>query len=221
MYPEGASAYYNSSDPITAPASAVQPRVQHLSGGEKLFLAAAAALAIYGWWKSPAQIKLWLFLIFFGIPIPALLISNVSLALAAALLVVWLVVFVAGLVQVVRLTIWQQQANYQAALAQQQAEEAAVVQDGIRKVRYDHTLAQVTGEAVATAMMRKRPPESPTGAPQRPTEPKPTPPAPMGSTTPTLWIPTYQGPRKELQRRETSLDGVWMNDYRGVDPDDL
>jgi hypothetical protein len=194
---------------------------QHFAPGEKLLYGALAAVAIYGWWKSPSQIKLWLFLIFFGIPIPTLLATNWSPILAVTGLLLWLVVFFAGLVQVVRLTIWQQQANQQWALQQQAAEEAAAMQDGIRKVRYDHTLAQVTGEAVATALVRQRPPESPTGAPQRPTAPKPTPPAPMGSTTPTLWVPTYQGPRKELQRRETSLEGIWMNDYRGVDPDEL
>jgi len=107
----------------------------------------------------------------------------------------------------------------------QQAEDAhtAAVQADINKVRYDHAVVQATGQAVADALRDQRPPEGPTGPSQRPPAPTPpAPPSPMGSTSPTLWVPTFQGPkRRELQRRETSLEGIWMNDYRGVDPDDL
>lgn len=114
-----------------------------------------------------------------------------------------------------------QAARQQAAVQQQEEEYNAAVQAGVDKVRYDHAVARATGQAVAEALRNQRPPESPTGAPQRPTAPPPGPPAPMGSTSPTLWVPTYQGPSRELQRRETSLDGLWMNDHRRIDPDEL
>jgi hypothetical protein len=57
-------------------------------------------------------------------------------------------------------------------------------------------------------------PQAPTGPSQRPSGPPP----PMGSGTPTLWVPTYQGP---VQRRETTLGGTTINDRRRIDPDDL
>jgi len=114
-----------------------------------------------------------------------------------------------------------QAARQQMAVIQQQQAYDAHVQACADKARYDFAVAQATGEAVAAAMMRQRPPEGPTGTPQRPTAPKPGPRSPMGSNSPTLWVPTYMGPSKELQRRETSLDGIWINDHRGVDPDSL
>ena len=142
--------------------------------------------------------------------------------LLIVLVVVGVIVFLAGL-----FVLWvdwsdqiaERKVQYQQAAVQQQE---AVVQAGVDKVHYDYTLAQVTGEAVAAALLRnQRPPEGPTGAPQRPTAPRPGPPSPMGSSSPTLWVPTYIGPSKALQRRETTVDGIGINDHRGVDPEDL
>lgn len=60
-------------------------------------------------------------------------------------------------------------------------------------------------------------PQRPTAAPQAP----PPPTGPVGSGSPTLWVPTYSGPAKPVQRRETSLGGISIIDRRGVDPDGL
>jgi hypothetical protein len=150
-------------------------------------------------------------------------ISGLAMWLGA----LWILVAIAGVV-----CIWvdwhgqimMRQAQYQQALVDQQdAEDMAVIQDGINKVRYDHAVARATGQAVADALRDQRPPEEPTGPSQRPSAPTPppAPASPMGSNAPTLWVPTFHGPRKELQRRETTLGGIWMNDHRGVDPDDL
>ena len=77
----------------------------------------------------------------------------------------------------------------------------------------------------------QRPPQSPTGPSQRPTAPPPAPrprPAPsspyqspMGSTLPALYVPTYSGPAKPVQRIETTLGGTTIHDHRSVDPEDL
>jgi hypothetical protein len=77
----------------------------------------------------------------------------------------------------------------------------------------------------------QRPPQRPTGPSQRPTAPPPAPrprPAPsspyqspMGSTLPALYVPTYSGPAKPVQRIETTLGGTTIHDHRSVDPEDL
>ena len=47
-------------------------------------------------------------------------------------------------------------------------------------------------------------PQSPTGPSQRPVAPKPAPPAPMGTSTPKLWVPTYSGAAVRAARPDIS-----------------
>ena len=147
----------------------------------------------------------------FGLPVIALVVCIVHPLLAIPVMAYWLYVLGATVVGAFR------GASFNNLPSGRQWVETQ---------RQAH--AQATGQAVVDGLRQayqetQRPPDEPTGpsapAPTPPTPP--TPPAPMGSSTPTLWVPTYQGPQHELQRRETSLDGIWMNDHRRIDPDEL
>jgi hypothetical protein len=187
----------------------------------RLLTMAMIAGAIYVWFKSPPVIKLWFFLITFAIPIPALWLFNVSPLLTLALGFVWLYVVIAGVVWMgredKRLRALNEQAIAEEEYLNAMAQRAAHVADR-------QAGAQETGQAVVDAMRQayretgQRPPQEPTGPSQRTSASQE---SPMGSTSPTLWVPTYSGPARPVQRREITMGGTVVRDHRRIDPDTL
>jgi hypothetical protein len=188
----------------------------------------------------------WPWFLTFALGIPLLGYWAMAFAGSAPLLIfcflLWPVVFVVGLIACrldVGRQMFAQAAQVQQAAAQQQAWEQQQQQAAARQQ------AQMTGQAMVDAMkqavrqdaqrastapsassQRRRnvidvpalppAPQSPTGPSQRTPA---SPPPPMGSSTPTLWVPTFSGPA--VQRRETTLGGTVVTDRRRIDPDEL
>jgi type II secretory pathway pseudopilin PulG len=172
-----------------------------------------------------------------------------SLTLFLGLWVLAFVVLCAGPILMRRDVVRQMTAQYaqlQASHRQQQAYEQQVAEnerqaaaqatgqavvDGLRQA-YQETRQEpqeTAGTTVHTDAAQQRP-QSPTAASQRALPPAPeakprstpaSPPPPPGSGTPKLWVPTYSGRAKPVQRRETTLGGVSVADHRSVDPDTL
>ena len=188
----------------------------------------------------PSAMALWIFLVAGKSESDA--VSNVT----AWSTVIWFIWLVGGGLAMFRNMDHQVYANQVVYQQQAQFYEQAVrdaerittakatgdaVVDGLRQAYKETQQAPQPPQKPAQASQTRRNvidvpalppgPQSPTGPSQRPTPPPPEPPAPMGTSTPTLWVPTYSGPAKPVQRRETTLGGITISDRRGVDPDDL
>lgn len=192
---------------------------------------------------TPAWVWGWMFLIFLGIPIPALLCADPAPLVALVLCGVWLYVLIGGIVKMVRtdrrlraayvvaaqqMAYEQQVYEQQAHLADQQAQAGMTGQAVVDAMRQAYRETQQEAPRAPYKSTRGRhntvvvpralnAPRGSTGPSQAPSGPPP----PMGSNTPTLWVPTYSGAAKPVQRIETSLGGTVMIDRRSVDPDEL